>query len=147
MFKEKIYPYLLVVSQMSCLIFLLASGPLLATGYAGILIESTGVFIGLLAIYQMGIGNFNVTPINKENGHLVNTGIYKFVRHPMYFAQLLALLPLVVDYYSFARLSAMLILLITLLLKINYEESHLVKHFDGYADYMKHSKKMIPYIY
>ena len=147
MVREKIYPYLLVVSQMSCLIFILTTGPLLAIGYAGILIESTGLFIGLLAIYNMGIGNFNVSPRNKESGHLVSTGVYKFIRHPMYFAQLLALLPLVIDYYSIARLSAILILLVTLLLKINYEESHLVKHFDGYADYMKNSKKMIPFIY
>jgi protein-S-isoprenylcysteine O-methyltransferase Ste14 len=33
------------------------------------------------------------------------------------------------------------------LLKVQYEESHLVDHYPGYRDYMKRTKKLIPFIY
>lgn len=147
MFQEKIYPYILVISQFICLVYILSTAPQLPSGYAGILIESAGIFIGILAIFNMGIGNFNISPKNKENGQLITQGIYKVVRHPMYIAQLLALLPLIIDYYDFTRLAAFLILFITLLLKINFEETHLVSHFTGYSEYQKKTKKIIPFIY
>lgn len=147
MFKEKIYPYLLVASQFFCLIFVFTTAPVIASGYAGILVESLGVFMGVLAIFTMGIGNFNVAPLNKEDGSLVTNGIYKFIRHPMYIGQLLAILPLLIDYFSYARIAVFVLLLITLLLKISFEESHLVTHFEGYKDYQKTSWKLIPYIY
>lgn len=95
----------------------------------------------------MGIGNFNITPRNKNDGQLVTQGIYKLIRHPMYFAQLVALLPLVIDYYSLIRLAVFFWLIITLLLKINFEEEHLTEHFQGYSDYRKKTKKLIPFIY
>lgn len=147
MFREKIYPYILVFFQLGSLIYILVSAPALSKTYAGILVESTGIFLGVLAIFNMGFGNFNVTPKNKEDGKLVTRGIYKVIRHPMYFAQLVAVLPLVIDYYSIDRLIVFFVLFVTLLLKINFEETHLIKHFEGYSEYMKKTKKMIPFVY
>ena len=147
MFQEKIYPYLLVIIQLSSLVYLLSSAPFLTTGYAGILIESVGVFTGLLAIYTMRIGNFNITPRNKKNGQLVTKGIYGVIRHPMYFAHLLVLLPLIIDYYDLTRLIVFCVLMVTLLLKIQFEETHLVVHFEGYAAYQEKTKKIFPFIY
>ena len=147
MFKEKIYPYILVALQFSCLIYLFSSAPLLASGYAGILVESLGIFIGLHAIYTMGIGNFNITPTNKENGKLVTNGIYKVIRHPMYLSHFLILIPLLIDYYTLPRLLAFCLLMLTLLLKIQFEETHLIHHFNGYSNYQKRTKKIFPFIY
>jgi protein-S-isoprenylcysteine O-methyltransferase Ste14 len=147
MFREKIYPYLLVFLQLGSLVYILSSEPALARGYAGILVESAGIFLGVLAILNMGIGNFNVTPRNKNGGQLVTHGIYKLIRHPMYFAQLVALLPLIFDYFTFLRLAVYLVLLVTLLLKIKFEEESLSEHFSGYPAYMEKTKKLIPFIY
>ena len=147
MFQEKIYPYLLVFFQFSSLVYLLTSAPVLATGYAGILIQSVGVFVGLLAIYTMGIGNFNITPQNKKGGRLISSGIYSVIRHPMYFAHLLFLLPLIIDYYDYVRLIVFCVLMITLLLKIQFEEKHLVIHFKDYRAYQQKTKKIFPFIY
>ena len=147
MLKEKIYPYFLVFVQLGSLVYILTSGPLLAMEYSGLLVESTGIFLGLLAIYNMGIGNFNITPTNRPGARMVDSGIYGIIRHPMYFAQLIAVLPLVIDYFSIVRLSVFLLLFIALLLKMNYEEKHLIDNFTGYADYMKRTKRLIPFIY
>jgi protein-S-isoprenylcysteine O-methyltransferase Ste14 len=147
MLKERIYPYLLVAVQFGCLIFLLKTGPVIASGYAGMFVEALGVFLGVLAIYQMGIGNFNVTPRPKENGQLVTHGIYRIIRHPMYSSQLIALLPLLLEKPDWYRISAYLLLLIALLLKIRFEEEHLKIQYAGYGDYIKKSKRLVPFIY
>lgn len=146
-FKEKIYPYLLTTIQLSSLVYLLISAPAIARDYGGILIESAGIFLGLLAIFQMGIGNFNIIPQIKKDGILVTTGIYSVIRHPMYLAQLVAVLPLIIDYFSYFRLAVWFILLVDLLIKIQYEEKRLLAHFEGYAKYKMNSKKLIPFIY
>lgn len=132
---------------MSCIVYLLVSGPILASGYAGIFIESLGVFLGLLAIFIMKIGNFNITSRLKVNGKLVTSGPYSFIRHPMYLAQLLALLPLVVDFFSWWRLGAFVLLSIVLLMKIRYEEASLRLRFAEYTAYMMRTKRLLPFIY
>lgn len=146
-FKVKIYPYLLATVQLSSLVFILVSAPSIAQDYGGMLVECAGLFLGLLAIFQMGIGNFNITPRIKKDGVLVTSGIYGVIRHPMYLAQLVLLLPLVIDYFTYLRLAVWLLLFVVLFLKMNYEEKSLVLHFEGYAPYMEKTKRLIPFIY
>ena len=111
-FTEKIYPTLLVVIQLGSLVFLLVSGPIIADSIAGFLLEMMGVFLGLLAIYVMGLGNFNIRPIVKENGVLITSGPYRIIRHPMYLAQVIAIVPLVFESFSYWRLAVLLLLII-----------------------------------
>jgi len=147
MFYDKIYPYILVAVQLSCLVFILDSAPLIAEGYAGIFVESLGIFLGIYAIIAMKIGNFNISSRLKENGNLVTKGPYSFIRHPMYSAQLIAVLPLVINYFNWYRLSGLILLIVALLLKINYEEKLLTKKFEAYSAYAAQTKRLIPFIY
>ena len=147
MFKEKIYPYILVFLQFACLIYEFTSAPVFARGYAGILVEFAGIFLGIVAVLTMRPGNFNISPKNKQNGTLVTSGPYAYIRHPMYLAQLIVLIPLVIDYFDIPRLLVFILLIIVLLLKIAYEEPRLTAHFAGYSDYIKKTKKLIPFIY
>jgi len=146
-FKEKIYPSILVFIQLSSLVYILVSGPVFADTTSGFLVEMAGVFLGLLSIYVMRPGNFNIRPIVKPNGVLITSGPYRMIRHPMYLAQVIAVIPLVVESFSYWRLAVVLILIIVLTIKIEYEEKRLVKHFKDYADYKKITKKVIPFIY
>jgi len=145
--NSKIYPYFLVAIQFSCLLFIAASGPIISNNISGLLVESTGIFLAIHAIYVIRIKNVNITPTVKPGSKLVTSGPYRIIRHPMYIAQLIAVLPLVIDYFSWYRLAAILILLTVLIVKIGYEEKQLITHFPGYTKYQKTSSKMIPYIY
>ncbi len=147
MFKEKIYPPLLVFIQLLCLAYILTSAPAIADDYSGILIEAAGVFLAIVAIFTIGIGNINITPTPKTDGYLVTSGPYSVVRHPMYLAQLVSLLPLVFDYFSWIRLGVFLLLVVVLILKIVYEEKRLRQQFPEYAEYASRTKKLLPFVY
>lgn len=146
-FKEKIYPTILVILQLGSLIFLLTTGPVFSDSVSGILVEMAGIFLGLLAIYTMRPGNFNIRPVVKANGVLITSGPYRIIRHPMYLAQVIAVIPLVVEDFSYLRLAVLFLLITVLTIKIFYEEKRLIKHFKEYSNYIKTSKKVIPFIY
>lgn len=147
MTNSKLYPYFLVTIQLGCLLYILVSGPVISNNAAGLLIECAGIFLALLAIYVIKINNFNITPTVKQNSELITSGPYRIIRHPMYIAQLIAVLPLVIDYFSWPRFIAFLILLIILMVKIDYEEKLLIAHFPDYLAYKEKTKKLIPYVY
>ena len=136
MIKSRLYPYFLVTVQLACLFYILISGPIVSNSTAGLLIECAGIFLALLAIYVMKIKNFNLTPIVKQDSELITSGPYRIIRHPMYIAQLLVVLPLVIDYFSWYRFSALVLLAIILLVKIDYEEKLLLGHFTEYLEHI-----------
>ncbi len=99
---------------------------------------------GVAAMTQQ-TGGVKITPEPRENTPLCNSGIYKYIRHPMYSGLLLGTL-------MFAPTSALtsllwLALLITLIAKLTLEESMLTSHVPGYASYKKHTKRLLPFIW
>lgn len=145
--KKLLIARFFVAVQFICLAYLLYSGSWFATNYWLLALEVFGVLLGVVAIWQMGPGNVNITPIPKEKGVLVTSGIYSLIRHPMYLAQLLVVAALVAEYFSPVRLAVLLLLTVNLVFKLHFEENRLLTHFDGYAAYREKSWRLIPLIY
>lgn len=145
--KHKITAYSFVAVQFACLIYVFATGGFLAESMNGLLVEVAGLILGISAMLQMRLGNFNVAPLPKAGGELITSGVYSLIRHPMYLAQLLVVAALTVDYYSHARLFTVLILFVVLVFKLHFEEKQLKVQFDGYEEYMQKTWRLIPYIY
>jgi len=81
---SSLYPKLLVFLQFSIIgIMVLLSHGFFSHIYALILF-SLGACIGVWAINHNKLDNFNIQPKYKEGSYLVTTGIYKYIRHPMY---------------------------------------------------------------
>ncbi len=145
--SDTLKAYLLVSIQAFCLLVLFASGRPLAHDLPLAILEIAGIALGLWAMAVMGRRNINITPLVKRDARLVTGGPYAWIRHPMYAALLLAAWPLVIDQYSLLRLSAGLILTVDLLVKLRFEEHLLRRRFAGYDDYMKTTKRLIPFIW
>lgn len=139
--------YLLVVVQFACLIGILLTGPWIARNPLLLALEMAGGLLGVWAIVTMRLGNLNLAPDVKPDARLVRSGPYRWIRHPMYAAVLLAALALVLDAPSALRWGLWLALLADLLVKLHYEERLLSAHFAGYAAYRQASKRLIPYLY
>jgi len=144
--KDKFIAYTLVTIQVICLVLILVTGWPLADCIPLLIVQIGGGMLGIWAIIIMGRKNTNVTPLVKQDAHLVTNGPYAFIRHPMYSAVLLTVWPLIIDQYSLLRLAASLILTIDLIMKMLYEENLLRKHFAGYEIYMSRTKRLIPFV-
>ena len=106
----------------------------------------TGMAVGLWALTHNRLGNFNIEPELRENCKLVTTGIYRWIRHPMYTSVTLMMLGIVLMDPRPAEWLLWLFLVNVLLLKAQREESLWLSHDPCYLEYRKKTKYFIPYI-
>lgn len=117
------------------------------------ILQSCGISIGLLAclmivISAMNLGkNLTPLPCPRESAQLVQTGLYGFVRHPMYFGVLLAALAWFCIFPGVFVLAYSICLFLLFDLKARREEVWLLKRFPEYRDYQARVKKFIPSVY
>lgn len=110
-------------------------------------------FLGLIALIFIGKGLIDLgkqltpLPYPKENGELVQTGIYSFVRHPLYTGLTFLTLSWAIFQMSLTHLFGVLIIFIVLNAKASKEEVWLSEKFPEYAEYQQKVKKLIPWLY
>ncbi|MFN6547695.1 methyltransferase family protein [Mycolicibacterium nivoides] len=97
------------------------------------------VVLGLAAIGLVLIQNNHaaVTVRVEENQHLVSTGLYGLVRHPMYTCNALLLVGIPLALGSFWGLIFLIPGVLLFALRIQDEEKVLEVELDGYRDYMQ----------
>lgn len=107
-----------------------------------------GLVLRWIAIYQLG-KMFTVNVAILRDHVLVQSGLYRIVRHPSYTGSLLSFLGL--GFALANKLSVVLIfvpVLAAFLYRIVVEERALEQRFgDAYRDYCRTSKRLIPWIY
>jgi len=113
----------------------------------GLFVSSVGGIIGLLALRANKLGNFNIRPDIREDCTLVTTGIYTFIRHPMYTSVLTMMLGVVVIYPMNYEYILYGILVVTLLTKLFYEESLWKCESEEYILYTHNTKRLIPFLF
>ena len=108
--------------------------------YIGAIISLIGFVVILVAILQL---NKNLTPFPtpKDSGELINTGLYKFVRHPIYSGIFLGSFGIALYTGSYWQLGIAITLLILFYFKSNYEESLLIQKYTDYNQYIKKTRK------
>jgi len=91
----------------------------------------------------------NLTPLPKpiDDGHLVQTGVYALVRHPIYSGVTLGMLAIGLFLNSLIGLAAALITFLFFNAKASHEERWLRERYAGYTAYSRRTRKLIPFIY
>lgn len=136
---------LLVLAQFILIFLIIYYGQLNINGVVSLTLLFIGLLIGFLAIINMRF-SVNVFPEVRKSQQLVTSGIYKYIRHPMYSAVLLTTASFVVGKFSWLVALLWLILLAVLVVKLSYEEEILVKNFQQYSKYKHATKRLIPFI-
>ena len=127
--------------------------PLLSSEPFITILQSCGIAIGFLACLIMAIAiinlgkNFTPLPCPKDDAVLIQTGLYRFVRHPIYFGVLLAALAWPCLFPSIYVLAYSIGLFLLFDIKARREEVWLLERFPSYRDYQIKVKKLIPAIY
>jgi len=92
---------------------------------------------------------FTYTVTKIENHELIETGLYKIIRHPGYLGQLIIFFGISTCLSNWISILLMIVpVLLGYLNRINVEEKFMVKHMgQKYLDYQARTKRLIPAIY
>jgi protein-S-isoprenylcysteine O-methyltransferase Ste14 len=145
--RREINSYILVIVQFGCLLGLLYTGPFITHKPLENCIEIFSLLLVIWALVAMSRSKVSVFPDLKQGAVLIAKGPYKFIRHPMYLAVILFSLSVVIDKPSSLRILIVILLIINLLIKIEFEEKILMKEFKEYGSYIKETRKLLPFIY
>ncbi len=99
-----------------------------------LLVSGIGLAVVIFAILQL---NTNLTPFPspKKNSYLVQSGLYRYIRHPIYTGIILLLLGYALYIESLYRLTILILLWILFYFKTVYEEKALIQKFPDYKEY------------
>jgi len=114
----------------------------------GSILALTGLIIRVTSILQLK-QQFTYTVTKIENHKLIETGLYRIIRHPGYLGQLIIFLGISTCLSNWISILLMIMpVLLGYLNRINVEEKFMVKNMgQKYLDYQKRTKRLIPKIY
>jgi protein-S-isoprenylcysteine O-methyltransferase Ste14 len=142
---------LLVLGQfilIGLLVFYPSSG--LNTGefsYFLSVVSISSLFFGfvILGVSALALGrSLTAHPIPGKNAQLVTSGLYGFVKHPIYSGLILLALGLTINGGFFPHTLFLIALLLLLNYKAKFEEALLSQRFPDYADYSKKTGRFVP---
>ena len=105
-----------------------------------------GIVIGIIGVRDLG-NSLTTLPYPKADSHLVQSGIYGHVRHPLYLGLILGALGWSLFAASTLALAFTVALAVFLDLKSRREEAWLRERYPVYVHYARRVKRFVPGIY
>lgn len=102
--------------------------------YLGIIIAIVGIFFGIVALIQIR-ESLSPFPSPLPSARLITSGVYRYIRHPIYSGILLAGLGYALYSASLYRIMVTVLLYVLFYLKSRYEEKLLAEKFPEYQAY------------
>jgi protein-S-isoprenylcysteine O-methyltransferase Ste14 len=116
--------------------------------YLGLIVIIIGIIIRFIAIISLG-KFFTVDVTIRQNHRLKKDGLYKYLRHPSYFASLVSFAGFGISLNNCLGLGLSVVAITAaFIIRIRIEEKILVEQFGfEYLDYMRCTKGIIPFVY
>jgi protein-S-isoprenylcysteine O-methyltransferase Ste14 len=112
----------------------------------GLLLIGAGSMLALLGALYLG-SNLTPFPAPRRDGHLVDGGVYRLVRHPIYGGLILGALGWGLATASPLAILGAIGLAIFFDVKSRLEEHWLAARYPGYEEYQSRTLKFVPWIY
>ena len=115
-----------------------------------VLVADAIILLGYLMIFFVFKQNSYASRIVEvdENQEVISTGLYGFIRHPMYLGVLIMFLPMPIALGSYWGLIPIAILPIILIQRILTEEETLTAKLEGYKEYCQKNKyRLLPFVW
>lgn len=116
--------------------------------YLGLALIIFGIIFRFIAIISLG-RFFTVDVTIRKDHKLKKNGLYRYLRHPSYFAALLSFIGLGVSLNNWVSLLLLTIdITVVFIFRIKIEEKVLIEQFGSeYIEYKKSTSGLIPFIY
>jgi protein-S-isoprenylcysteine O-methyltransferase len=154
--------WLVIMASVAAGVYLAARSTSLRAGYlsvfalphgqmfalVGVVLFLTGLFLRWWAIITLG--RFFTADVTIEKDHeLVERGPFRVVRHPSYTGVLLAFVGFALSLRNWAALLVILVpIFAAFIRRMNVEEDALSRALGSrYADYMRRTKRLVPFVY
>ena len=108
-----------------------------------LVLSGIGFLIVLISILQLNT-NLSPFPKPKENATLITSGLFKYIRHPIYSGILIFLFFLSLYFGSGYKIGIVFLLLILFWFKSEYEEKQLCLKYPNYRDYRQNTGRFFP---
>ena len=146
-----IWATIYIAVTAAILVTLFVNVPIVETNllkYVGLILIIAGVVVRFTAIRTLG-KFFTVNLAIDSEHRLIDTGFYKYIRHPSYTGSILSFLGLAAYLNNWISLPVILIPIISaFIFRINIEEKLLMKQPGlNYGEYIKRTKRLIPFVY
>ncbi len=108
-----------------------------------LIFAALGIVIIIISMLQLN-KNLSPFPTPLSNSELVVTGLFNYVRHPIYTGILMTTFFLAIYLNSGYKLVIFLLLTVLFYYKSEYEEEQLIKKFPGYKSYRAGTGRFYP---
>jgi protein-S-isoprenylcysteine O-methyltransferase Ste14 len=115
------------------------------TPWIGAVVCVLGLGIAIWSRWMLA-GNWSSDVQFKQRHELVQTGPYRFVRHPIYTGILVMCLGPAIQFGRLHFWLGVLFMGIGLWIKLKQEETVMMQHFPEYAGYRKRVKALVPFV-
>ena len=114
----------------------------------GVVLALAGLLIRVGSIVTLK-QYFTYSVAQAENHKLIDTGLYKLIRHPGYLGQLMIFAGISISLSNWLAVLLMMIPIgIGYIYRIRVEEGFMIEHMgESYLNYQKRTKRIIPMIY
>lgn len=109
----------------------------------GLILFTFGAAVVFIAGFGMG-KSLTAIPLPRESGHLVVTGLFKWLRHPIYTGLLMLGLGVVLVNGYWPQAIIWFVLSLVLARKSRFEEHFLLQKYPEYAEYMRVTGGFLP---
>lgn len=117
-----------------------------AVSVIGDVLVTLGFGVGILTVAQNNYAAANIT-VEAEQ-HVISTGLYGFVRHPMYLAAMVIMVGIPLALGSYWGLAGLSLGVLVLALRIEDEENMLEHELAGYPEYAHRVRyRLVPYVW
>jgi protein-S-isoprenylcysteine O-methyltransferase Ste14 len=110
---------------------------------AGLVLEVVGMALILIGAAQLGI-SLNILPTPNKHGRLRTGGLYRLVRHPIYFGVMVFVTGSALRAPTLPRIVAVVALGALFHFKAAWEEIQLSAKYPDYAEYASRTSAIIP---
>jgi protein-S-isoprenylcysteine O-methyltransferase Ste14 len=122
------------------------TGPRAVVFVAGFALMIAGMVLRWYSIRVLGI-SFTCDVVTRPGQTVVETGPYRWVRHPSYTGALVTVLGILLCCCNLVSLAALFVAVAGFAMRIRIEERALANDLGApYRDYMRRTKRLIPFV-